>query len=285
MKINGEKETNMSLTLYDGVMLTIVIVCVIQGALKGMAWQLAPIASLVVGYLFGVPLSTATAPWFGQPPLNGVFSLITMYMLVSLGVYLIARSLRESIEKLKLVEFDRHLGALLGGVKGVLFTTVLTVGLLCVYPSAASMIVKSETRGVAEQVIGFVSPLLPKNVHDVIDPYLKPIEDLPDEEPRRSVVKEEAPFDVQETSEETPAETFTPRRRRSQAIYEEDLTDTTDRSSRRFEDESVEEESPPPKRRRTTEDSSREYDSASEDNAFGADPTQAFEESQPTKRR
>ena len=30
------------------------------------------IASLVIGYLFGVPLSNATAPWFGEPPLNHV---------------------------------------------------------------------------------------------------------------------------------------------------------------------------------------------------------------------
>jgi uncharacterized membrane protein required for colicin V production len=55
----------MTLSLYDGVMLGIIVVCVIQGAMKGMAWQLAPIASLVLGYLLGVPLSAATAQWFG----------------------------------------------------------------------------------------------------------------------------------------------------------------------------------------------------------------------------
>lgn len=281
----------MSLSVYDGVMLTIVIVCVIQGALKGMAWQLAPIASLVVGYLFGVPLSTATAPWFGQPPLNGVFSLITMYMLVSLGVYLIARSLRESIEKLKLVEFDRHLGALLGGVKGVLFTTVLTVGLLCVFPSAAGMIVHSESRGVAENVIDFVSPLLPKDVHQVIAPYLRPIEELPDHEPRRPVVDEDAPFDVrdQEDVVTSPSDSFTPRKRRSQTIYEDedvisgDSQTWTDRPSRRDAEEAMEEESLPTRRR--SRDFSREYDSASEDGDFGADPSQAFEDEIPIKRR
>lgn len=283
----------MSISLYDGVMLTIVIVCVIQGALKGMAWQLAPIASLVVGYLFGVPLSTATAPWFGEPPLNGVFSLITMYMLVSLGVYLIARSLRDSIEKMKLVEFDRHLGALFGGVKGVLFTTVLTVALLCVYPSAAGMIVHSESRGVAENVIGFISPLLPKNVQDVIAPYLKPIEDLPDDEPRRPVVNHEDAENPHAPAD-TPDDTFTPRRRRSQTIYEDDLTEndnglgdsppSTDRPPRRRYEELTEDESAP-KRRRSSEDYSGELDSASGDDAFGVDPSQAFEDDTPTKRR
>lgn len=283
----------MSISLYDGVMLTIVIVCVIQGALKGMAWQLAPIASLVVGYLFGVPLSTATAPWFGQPPLNGVFSLITMYMLVSLGVYLIARSLRDSIEKMKLVEFDRHLGALFGGVKGVLFTTVLTVALLCVYPSAAGLIVNSESRGVAENVIGFVSPLLPKNVQDVIAPYLKPIEDLPDDQPRRPVVNQEEAEETKELAD-TPEDTFTPRRRRSQTIYEDDLTEnsdrlgdsqtSTERPPRRRYEELADEDEPPP-RRRTSDDYSRDLDSAGGDDTFGADPSQAFEDEQPTKRR
>lgn len=265
----------MSLSIYDGVMLTIVVVCVIQGALKGMAWQLAPIASLVLGYLFGVPLSAATAPWFGQPPLNRVFALVTMYMLVSLGVYLIARSLRETIEKTKLLEFDRHLGALFGGVKGVLFTTVLTVGLVCISPTAAGLIVHSESRGIAENIIDVISPLLPKDVHAVIDPYLKPIEDLPDEEPRRPVTDDEAPFKIEEIVKDK-LDPFAPRTRRHQPIYEDDMEEQSD-------EESMPEE--PLTRRRKTADESREFDSADADHDFGSDPDQAFEDDRPAKRR
>ncbi len=285
----------MSLSLYDGVMLVIVIVCVIQGALKGMAWQLAPIASLVLGYLFAMPLSSATAQWFGQPPLNRVFAMITMYMLVSLGVYLIARSLRDSIEKMKLVEFDRHLGALLGGVKGVLFTTVATIGLLCVWPASASLIVHSESRTIAENIIGFVEPLFPHDVQKVIDPYLKPIEDLPDDDPR-PIVKEKSPFEVDDVAH-TEDEELAPRRRRSQPIFEDDAEtplddpDSLSSHSRRrqsIEDRDEMEDEPAPRRRRsTTNDDSAadEFDAARGEDSFGDDPSQAFEDERPPRRR
>jgi uncharacterized membrane protein required for colicin V production len=286
----------MTLSLYDAVMLGIVIVCVIQGAMKGMAWQLAPIASLVLGYLFGVPLSAATAPWFGEPPLNRVFSLITMYMLVSLGVYLIARSLRESIEKTKLVEFDRHLGALLGGIKGVLFTTVLTVGLVCVSPSAASIIVHSESRTIADNIIDYVSPLLPQDVHRVIDPYLKPIESLPDGKPHQVV--EQDPPAIQDMAQQDET-TFQPRTRRHNAIYEDTPADTdaeseydsspsargTNQKPTRDDDEFSNEPSLRRRRRAANETPSGEFDTAEGDNPFGADPNQAFEDSRSPRRR
>lgn len=290
----------MTLSLYDGIMLAIVFFCVIHGAIKGMAWQLAPIASLVLGYLFGVPLSSATAPWFGNPPLNRVFALITMYMLVSLGVYLIARSLRESIERTKLVEFDRHLGALLGGIKGVLFTTVLTVALVAVSPSAASLVVHSESKTIAENIISYVGPLLPKDVHDVIDPYLKPIEALPDDEPH-SLVKGRGSSDTGDVARNS-REPFKPRPRRSVPIFEDDTLDrgdeepfdvrdsTSSRSSRSRPrdtfDEPAEFDEPAPRRRRRTssETESKEFDSANRD-PFGQEPEPFEEEETPIRRR
>jgi len=216
----------MSFSMYDGVMLAIVLFAAFQGAMRGMAWQLAPIASLVMGYMVGVPLSNATAKWFGEPPLNHVFSLITMYLLVSLGVYLIARSLRESIENMKLLEFDRHLGALLGAVKGVLFTVVLTVALLTVSPMAASFITQSESRTIASQIVNYVCPLLPADIHQVIDPYLKPLHDHADDE-RMSVVTDRDPFDDQDVTERE-REPVAPRPRRNQAIFEDEPLDSPD---------------------------------------------------------
>lgn len=268
----------MTLSLYDGVMLAIVVFCVIQGAIKGMAWQLAPIASLVMGYLFGVPLSAATAPWFGQPPLNRVFALIVMYMLVSLGVYLIARSLRESIEKMKLVEFDRHLGAILGGVKGLLFTTVLTVAFVCVSPTAAGLIVNSESRSIAENVIDTVSPLLPPDVLQVIAPYLTPIENLPAPQ-KRTVANEDDSARIEDAAT-SPTDAPAPRtRRRNQPIYEDDNGSGLD--------ERLPYETDPAPRRSQPDDASnsRTYDPLSDDDGFGIDPSQAFEAETAPRRR
>lgn len=169
------------ITFYDLLMLLIVIVAVMQGAWRGMAWQLAPIASLVLGYLISYPLSTTLAEHFGPPPLNRLWAMIAIYLVVSLVVYMIARSIRHSLEKVKLVEFDRHLGAMLGGVKGVLFTVVLTVGLVSVSAQAREIILKSESSTISARLMNTISPILPKPLNDLVAPYVKTLNDhLPD---------------------------------------------------------------------------------------------------------
>lgn len=161
------------ITMYDILMLAIVVVGIIQGAWRGMAWQLAPIVSLVLGYIVSYSMSVQAAPYFGNPPFNRLWAMIAIYLGVSLVVYMVARSIRHSLEKMKLVEFDRHLGALLGGVKAVLFTVVLTMGLITVSDQARDIILKSESSTISARLMNTISPILPKPLNDLIHPYLK----------------------------------------------------------------------------------------------------------------
>uniref|UniRef100_A0A7C2JZG3 CvpA family protein n=1 Tax=Schlesneria paludicola TaxID=360056 RepID=A0A7C2JZG3_9PLAN len=169
------------MTLYDALMLLIVIVGVVQGAWRGMSWQVAPIASLVLGYIVAYPMSITAAQYFGKPPLNRLWAMIAIYAVVSLVVYLMVRSIRESLERLKLVEFDRHLGALLGAVKGVLFTVALTVGLITVSDDARDIILKSESVTIAARLMNTISPILPEQLNTLVKPYVQNLnEQLPE---------------------------------------------------------------------------------------------------------
>ena len=47
---------------YDFLMLAVVIGCMVFGAWKGMAWQVASLASIVVSYFAAVNFSGAIAP-------------------------------------------------------------------------------------------------------------------------------------------------------------------------------------------------------------------------------
>src|SRR5580693_4515957 len=107
-------------TMYDGVMALVVIFATIHGYWKGATWQIAPIMSLVLGYMIAMPMSVTTAHYFGDPPQNRLYALVSIYIGVSLIVYLMVRSFRAGIDKAKLTEFDKHIGALLGLVKGLL---------------------------------------------------------------------------------------------------------------------------------------------------------------------
>ena len=159
-------------TAYDGVMLLIVVFTTIHGFWKGATWQIAPIMSLVLGYMVAMPMSITTAHYFGEPPQNRLFALVTIYIGVSLVVYLLFRSFRAGIDKAKLTEFDRHIGALLGALKGVLLTLATTVGLLIYSTMAREIILKSESSTITAKIINAVYPILPQAMHQILRPYL-----------------------------------------------------------------------------------------------------------------
>ncbi|HET6424264.1 MAG TPA: CvpA family protein [Planctomycetaceae bacterium] len=173
----------MSITIYDAIMLVVIIGMMIQGAYRGMIWQIAPIVSLVLGYIVAYPMSITAAPYFGQPPLNQLWAMIVIYAAVSLAVYLFMRSLRESFDRLKLTEFDRHLGGLLGLVKGGLIAIVVTIGLISVSPQARELILKSESSTIAARTVNTISPILPDALNALIRPYVQHLNDqLPPDE-------------------------------------------------------------------------------------------------------
>lgn len=164
------------MTVYDGVMALIVLYTVVHGYFRGAAWQVAPIMSLVLGYMVAMPMSVTMAQYFGPPPLNRLFALVSIYILVSITVYLLVRSFRDGVDKAKLTEVDRHLGAIMGGVKGVLVTLVATCALLIYFPQMREVILKSESSSIAAKMISRVYPLLPKAMHTILDPYLKQLD-------------------------------------------------------------------------------------------------------------
>lgn len=165
------------MTVYDGVMAVIVLYTVIHGYFRGAAWQTAPIISLVLGYLIAMPMSVTMAQYFGPPPLNRLFALVTIYLLVAVTVYLMVRSFREGVDKAKLTEVDRQLGAVLGGVKGILITLAATCALLIYFPQMREVILKSESSSIASKIISRIYPILPNAMQTLLDPYLKKLEE------------------------------------------------------------------------------------------------------------
>ncbi|MBS0203550.1 MAG: CvpA family protein [Planctomycetes bacterium] len=187
------------MTVYDGVMALIVLFTVVHGYFRGAAWQVAPILSLVGGYMVAMPMSVTMAHYFGPPPLNRLFALVTIYILVAITVYLMIRTFREGVDKAKLTEVDRHIGALLGGVKGILATLVATCALLIYFPQMREVILQSESSSIASKIIGTIYPILPNAMHQILDPYLKKLE-------------EQIPIDMQDGFQGSNATPATPSR-------------------------------------------------------------------------
>ena len=112
---------------YDIVMALLIVGSTLMGYFKGVAWQVASISSLILSYVIALKLSRPLAPHFGEDgPWNRFFAMLVVYIVVSLVVWMIFRMLAQVIERIKLQEFDQHLGAIFGAIKGTLYAVVIT---------------------------------------------------------------------------------------------------------------------------------------------------------------
>ena len=109
------------MTIYDAAMVVLVLAGMVWGAWRGITWQLASIASLILGYSVAQPLSGQLAPQFpGEPIVARSLAMLAVYVAVSGGVFLVAWVVRATLRQLRFEAFDRHLGMVLGGLEGAL---------------------------------------------------------------------------------------------------------------------------------------------------------------------
>ena len=121
---------------YDFLMLAVLIGTAIFGFVKGMAWQIASLASLVVSYFVALKFSPQIAPIFGNTePWNMYVAMLVIFIACSFAIWLAFRVVAETIDRVKLKEFDRQMGALFGAAKGVLFCVAITFFAVTLLPA------------------------------------------------------------------------------------------------------------------------------------------------------
>ena len=161
------------MTPYDAAMAGVVVAGMVWGAFRGITWQLASIASLVLGYSVAQPLSGRLAPQFpGEPVVARALAMITVYFAVSGGVFLAAWVVRATLRRLKFEAFDRHLGMVLGGLEGALLGLLVTLFVVSLAPNTRDPIFGSPTGRVVGQVMAVLGPLVPAEARGVLGPFL-----------------------------------------------------------------------------------------------------------------
>src|SRR5215208_4215519 len=124
------------MTPYDAAMIGVMVAGMVWGAWRGITWQLASIASLILGYVFAHPLSAQLAPHFpGEPVVARALAMLVAYAIVSGGVFAVAWLIRATLRQLKFEAYDRHLGMVLGGLEGAMVGIVVTLFVSSLVPS------------------------------------------------------------------------------------------------------------------------------------------------------
>jgi len=163
--------------LYDILMVVVLVAATVFGAWKGMAWQMASLASLAVSYLAALRFSEKLAPLFSvQPPLNRFLAMATIYAATGAVIWLAFRLVAGFIDRVRLKEFDRQIGALFGAAKGVLFCVVITFFAVTLSEKGRATVLQSRSGYYIAQLLSRADAVMPKELHDVLDPYLDKLE-------------------------------------------------------------------------------------------------------------
>lgn len=149
---------------YDVFMLTVLGAAIAWGAWKGLAWQIASIASIGLSYFVAVNFRGPVSRFFhyDPPEWNNFLAMLVLYLGTSLVIWVAFNLIRDFLEKVQLKEFDRQVGGLVGGVKGVLICTVVTmftVGLGT--ETQRQAVVTSRSGYYIARLLENVEPLLP----------------------------------------------------------------------------------------------------------------------------
>jgi membrane protein required for colicin V production len=162
---------------YDILMIGVLVGTTVFGAIKGMAWQLASLASLGVSYLVALRFSEQLAPHIHQePPWNRFAAMLVLYLGTSLAIWLLFRLVRGFIDRVKLNEFDRQIGALFGAAKGVLFCVAITFFAVTMSAAAREAILHSRSGYYIAVLLARADSVMPRELHQVLDPYLDELE-------------------------------------------------------------------------------------------------------------
>ncbi|MBN2578123.1 MAG: CvpA family protein [Pirellulales bacterium] len=162
-----------SIHYYDIIMLVVLVGTLLFGVWKGMAWQAASLGSLVLSAVVALQFGDSLAPYISaEAPWNRYLAMFVLYLGTSLTIWVVFRLVSKAIDRVKLKEFDRQLGALFGLAKGVLLCVVITFFAVTLSETARQAVLKSYSGYAIAQLTRHAGPVLPEDVRAVIGKYI-----------------------------------------------------------------------------------------------------------------
>lgn len=164
----------MEVNWYDAIIAAVLVICTWRGAAKGFAWQIATIGAIVICFVFAGQASVLLAPIIQvDPPLNRWIAMFILYIGASFVSFGAARLIRGTLKKWQFEEFDSHLGAVFGFVRGIAFALVITFFAVTLSDSLRGQVLNSYSGYSAGKILTTLHPVLPDEFHGVIDPYIE----------------------------------------------------------------------------------------------------------------
>jgi len=173
----GPLDPTVSMQPYDIAMLAVMAAATVYGFYKGVAWQLASLGSLVASYYVSMRFAEPLAPYLSnQAPWNKFLAMLLLYLGTSLVIWTGFRFVSTAIDRVKLREFDRQIGGLVGAAKGVLICATITFFAVTLSEPARKLVLASRSGYYLSVLIHRARPIIPSDARDLIGPYLDELE-------------------------------------------------------------------------------------------------------------
>lgn len=168
---------------YDLFMIVVLVAAIVWGAWKGLAWQIASIASLAVSYLVSLNFRNQLAQYItAAPPWNMFLAMLILFLGTSLVVWVCFNFISELIEKVKLKSFDRQVGAMFGLAKGVLLCVLITLFAVTLMSEPQRQAICNSRSGYYIAVLlDRADGIMPREIHQVLDPYIREFDEAVDQ--------------------------------------------------------------------------------------------------------
>jgi membrane protein required for colicin V production len=159
---------------YDILMIVVLVAATLFGAWKGLAWQIASLAAIVASYYVAFNFRDRLAEHIHTtPPWNVFLAMLLLYVGTSFVIWVAFRLVSGIIDRVKLKEFDRQIGALFGLAKGVLLCVIITLFAVTLATEAQRQaIIRSKSGYYIAVLLDKSDPVLPKEVREVLHPYI-----------------------------------------------------------------------------------------------------------------
>ncbi|WZO98211.1 CvpA family protein [Isosphaeraceae bacterium EP7] len=212
------------MTIYDAAMAGAILLGLGWGAWRGITWQLASLASLFLGYGASHTLSSQLAPSFpGEPLVARGLAMITIYLVTSCGIFLLAWIVRTTLARLKFEAFDRHLGMVLGGMEGAMLGVIVTLFVVSIAPETREPIFHSYSGRLVGALMDNLGPALPPEARSILGPFWKGEDGVPSNAPIKQLAQAE-PAAIPATR---PARSWNPFRDKDVKPASDELIDET----------------------------------------------------------
>jgi len=145
----------------DLVVLCVLLFCTIRGASRGLLSQLAWAAAMLLCFKSSGTLSPLIEPIIAvDPPLKHWLSMLVVYVALCGATFLGAGVIGKWLQDARLGGFDRHLGALLGMVRGVVICMTAMYFLITMSPDIRNAVSRTWSGYAAALILSHSQVLL-----------------------------------------------------------------------------------------------------------------------------